>query len=38
MWHYRRKAEKEAKAKQEQARSLFIGMVIERIVNRLYTS
>ena len=38
LWYYRRKAEKEAKAGQEQTRRLFMGMVIERIVNKLYAS
>lgn len=38
MWFYRRKAEKEAKTRREQARSLFMARIIERIVNRLYTS
>ena len=37
-FYYRRKAEKEAKARQEQARRLFIAMVINRIVNKLYAS
>ena len=37
-FYYRRKAEKEAKARQEQARRLFMAMVIEHIVNRLYIS
>ena len=36
-FYYRRKVEKEEKARHEQTLRLFMAMVIERIVNKLYT-
>ena len=38
MWYYRRKKKKEANTRQEQARKLYVIMVMERIVNKLYAS